>query len=404
MNPISGKKNKFPIKKHIIQFIRGHEEEDSVKLLLKAKQFPEIPIQFVVQQIEARKKAKQKLPTWWENRNIIWPIKVSMEQASSELTALYKATLLHGKSSIDLTGGLGVDSYYLSKNFEKSTYYELNGELCEIAKYNFHELRATSIEVKQGNGVEAVTQSEQVVDLIYLDPSRRDASKQRVFKIEDCEPNLVEIIDELQAKGKVVMVKLSPMLDLKQTITQFPSLSEIHILSVENDCKEVLLLFKKENSGPLKFKSVALYKEGIRIAEEFPTVPSVNQAFLWSEPLQFLFEPDVALMKAGVMGGFHHIANKYQLHKLHPNSHLFTSNSIIDNFLGRTFKVDHIVPFKKNELKKLGITKANITVRNFPLTVEEIRKKTKWKDGGELYIFATTLLNGTKVLLLCSKV
>ncbi len=399
-NPIA---ENIPLNEPLIAFIKTHEQEDGVKLLLKAKQFPTINIPFAVQQIEARKKAKLKMPSWWGNRSIIWPVKVSMEQASSELTAQYKASLLKGKSCADLTGGLGVDTFYLSQNFEQSVYYELNDALCRIAKYNFNELGAKNIEVKQGNGVEMVTQNSQEFDLIYLDPSRRDTSKQKVFKLENCTPNLLEIIEALQAKGTTVMAKLSPMLDLKQTIQQFPSLNEIHIVSVENDCKEVLLIFKKENSSPLIINSVALNKEGSSVSETFPVLPSTHHEFNWSSPKEILYEPDVALMKAGVIGGFHHIANRYQLDKLHPNSHLFTSDLLIENFLGRVFKVEKIVIFKKNELKQLDIKKANITARNFPLTVDEIRKKTKWKEGGELYIFATTLLNGQKVLLLCAK-
>ncbi len=394
----------LPLSPALQEFIAEHAHAEPAALMLQTHRFPEIPMAFAVQQIEARKKLKIKVPSWASNPSLAFPPKVSVEQASSELTAQYKASLVQGASLADLTGGMGIDSFYFSQTVPKVFYVEQNPDLCRLAQHNFSVLGANTISVVHQEATDFLQNTAERFSVCYLDPSRRDAHQNRLFLLEECEPNLVTHYALFAEKAAMVLVKVSPMVDLKEVAGKFPSLHEIHILSVGNDCKEVLLLFREAPPQALQIKCVLLQAEQPAQIMAFEPIHPKLYPFTWSRPQSFIYEPDVAVMKAGGMGAFAALAAQFQLAKLHPNSHLFTSEKRLENFPGRTFRCQQSVPFQKKKWKKLGIAQCNLTVRNFPLSVQEIRLKTKWKEGGNLYVFATTLTDDAKALLLCERI
>lgn len=382
-----------------IDFIRQNEQEDIRELALKLnnKGVEEEESEFVLKQIAGRQTAKNKIPSWYGIDSVIYPVHLSMEQASSEITAKYKAALLAEgtQSMVDLTGGLGVDFLFLSQRTEQAVYVEHNAELCEIARHNFTELGLRNFEIINEKGEDyLISMSE--VDTIYLDPSRRDNSGRKVFWIEDCSPDAVEIKELLLKKAKQVIIKYSPMLDISLAVKSLENVSQVHIVSVENECKELLFLLSKSE------KETAYYAVNLRnnnTVEKFYFTPQEEQAaeISFAETIgKYLYEPNTSILKAGA---FKSVASQFGVQKLHINSHLYTSENLIHDFPGRKFEVkDWFVPNKKNIKSLLAKTeKANISVRNFPMSVAQIRKKTGLKEGGELYLFATTVGNGKKV-------
>lgn len=381
-------------------FIHQHENEDPYDLSLKASKFKNIPVQLAIEQIRVRKKAKKKLPEWYKHSGIIFPHGVSIEQCSSEVTAKYKSTLIQGERLVDLTGGSGVDTWYLSQSFSQTTFIEPSEALCHLARHNFNVLGKRDINILQGTAEEFLEKNEPSPDWYFLDPSRRDNSHKRVFLLSDCQPNLDLIQDNLLKAKKGTLIKLSPLLDLKSLIDSFPSLASIDILSVDNDCKELLLTITNQRTAEPIIRTIN-WQSGMEQKYQFYISEDRNTQPDYSEPLEYLYEPNASVLKSGA---FRKIGTDFGFNKLHPNSHLYTSQEIKSNFPGRAFRLEHMVPLKPKLVRKLSGGKANIATRNFPMTVAEIRKKTGIKEGGENYIFATTIPDGSHKLLLCKKV
>lgn len=386
-----------------LRFIQEHRFDEVRTLALQAKKYPLVDMAEAVQQIAGRQIADKKLPQWGSTDGLLYPGHLSMEQCSSEQTACYKASLVRGASFVDLTAGLGVDCAYMARHFEQVDYVERQQVLCEIATHNFPLLGVGHIRVHHADGIEFLKQMSPV-DCLFLDPARRDKNGGKTVAITDCEPDVCALEPLLVEKGKMVLVKLSPMLDIASALRDLSYIQEIHVISLQNECKELLLVLRKETSCA----------EGVRVYCEqlFTNAPSQHFDFTYGEEREadcllaeqvesYLYEPGAALLKASP---FRLLAQAYGVRKLHANSHLYTSSGLVD-FPGRCFKVVAVSGFGKKELKSFlqGIDKANITVRNFPSTVAELRKKLKLKEGGEVYLFATTLGGGEKVLIHCRK-
>lgn len=381
----------------IQDFIRKNIKTDLTRLVLSGSPFPDVSVRDLAQQIAALKTAEKKLPTWFDAENILFPPKLNLEQTSSEVTARHKAGLVSGKNMADLTGGFGIDSYFFSKQVEKLHYCELNEELAKLAAHNFQALKATNIEVHTGDGLEILRYSKEDFDWAYLDPARRDDHGGKVFRLADCTPDVPANLDLLFSKTENIMVKTSPLLDLKAGIQELKEVAEIHIVAVNNEVRELLWLLKKDHSGEIILKTINFTKKEVQTFEG-PFNPSGSATF--NLPERFLYEPNAAIMKSGL---FDLIATKTSTSKLHQNSHLYTSDEL-KNFPGRKFKITDILNFNIKELKKkLKLQKANITTRNFPDSVEKIRKKLKIKEGGDTYLFFTTNFKDEKIVLVCKK-
>ena len=377
------------------QFIDDHINEDPFQLSLKGKNYPNLPIREISEQIRAKQKARKKLPEW-HNKSIIFPPNLSIEQCSSEITAKYKSEQIQGASLVDLTGGMGIDTFYLAKKFQKVDYVEQNSTLVDIAKYNFEQLGAKNIACYHSTAEEFLNKKlSSPADWIYIDPARRGTGG-RVILFEDCEPNLMNLLPAVSRASKNVLIKAAPMLDLQYIFRVIPNISQLDIIAVKNEVKELLIYITPEAKEE-KIIAVNLSGNGaqntvvLRKNEEKKAVPTYNK------PQKFIYEPNAAVMKAGT---FNTLCARYDVGKLHINSHLYTSNEYLKHFPGRKFQLIELVSMNNKVLKKLIPSgKANITARNFPLTVEQIRKKTGLKDGGDIYIFATTLLNEKPLLL-----
>lgn len=383
-------------------FVRQNENEDFSKVaFMKVPQGVDHAI--VMRQIFGRKVAKEKLPSFFACKDIAYPVKLSMEQCSSELTATYKqkvaATFSDHREMVDLTAGFGVDFYFISRLFEKATYVERNEELHSIASHNFNALGASNVTTANNDAVHVLNSINEKISLIFLDPARRDKQGRKTVEIEDCEPNVLELKDMLLQKADTVMIKFSPMLDIKSAVRKLECVSEIHIVSVDGECKELLLVLKKD------FKRIKCFCANLGKKEElisFYADENNEEEIKYSNPMNYIYEPNASLMKIGAHGV---LAKKYNINKIAPFSHLFTSDNLVENFAGRGFEIKSVFQMNKKELKESlnGISKANIAVRNFPLSAEELKKKLKLKDGGEDYIFGTTLQDSKHVLILCKK-
>ena len=362
---------------------------------------------FLARQSEGRKLIATKLPSWAENMSILFPAKISLEQCSSESTALYKASLVSGESMVDLTGGFGVDCSFLSKRFSKIDYVEQNEELCKIAEHNFQAL-GLNIKVNNAESVDFL-KSMPAVDCIYIDPARRDVKGKKTADLSLCSPNLLEIRDILLKKCNTLLIKLSPMFDISSALEVFPECSQVHVVSVKNECKELLLLIEKDFKGEAEIVCVDLTPNYSLTVINTSSLLTPNflakkgdelvQSVSHSTPKSYLYEPNASIMKAGL---YKTVANRYNLQKLHPNTHLFTSDELIENFPGRSFKVERVTKVQRKEIQ--DIDKANLSIRNFPGNVADLRKKLKLKDGGDTYIFACTLNDNSKVLIVTRKV
>lgn len=385
-----------------IQFIKEHEKDDVRKLALQASRYPDRDMPFIIQQIAGRQISKDKLPTWYDNENIIYPVHLSLEQCSSEKTAIYKASLCQGKSFIDLTGGLGVDFSFMSQQFDEAIYVEQNIDLIELASHNMQALGLKNISIVNDNA-ESYLSNANSFDTIYLDPARRNTHGQKTVLIEDCTPNLREIGETLFEKGEQVIIKLSPMLDISLALKSLSEINQVHIVSVNNECKELLFVKDKAKADYINFKCINILNNQTQIYS-FEKEGENETIIAYTNKIEkYLYEPNPSVLKAGA---YKSIARDFSINKLHQSSHLYTSDELVENFSGRKFEIISSFEFNKKELKQnlSKIDKANITVRNFPLSVAEIRKKTNIKEGGEIYIFATTLSNEKRVFIVCKKI
>ncbi|WP_348800086.1 THUMP-like domain-containing protein [Flavobacterium adhaerens] len=383
----------------IQEFINLNIDNSVSKLALQKNPFPEIEWKLILNQIEAKAKARHKLPIWFSTPNIYYPSKISVEQTSSEATALYKSSLVSGENLIDLTGGFGIDDYYFSKKIKNVTHCEINTELSQIVQHNYIQLQTNNICCCNGDSYETLQKTTTQWDWIYIDPSRRNETKGKVFMLKDCLPNVPENLDFYFKKAKSILIKTAPILDLSAGISELNHIKTIHIVAVDNEVKELLWELNHGYHGAIKIETVNIVKDQI---ETFDFNMNENQSLPnLSLPLTYLYEPNSAIMKSG---GFDEIGHYYQLNKLHKHSHLYTSNELV-SFPGRVFEIQKSFPYNKTEMKSnLENQKANITTRNFSDSVDSIRKKWKIKDGGNLYCFFTTDENNNKIVLICTKI
>lgn len=388
--------NQEVLQPHIQAFIKSFKGDIS-KLAFAGSPFPDITIKELIQQIEGRAKAKKKLDFLLEIDDIYFPPKLNLEQTSSAKTAIYKASLILPGTIADLTGGLGIDTYHFSKKAIEVTYFEVDNSLCTIANHNFTKLKAKNISVKNKSGL-SVLDTKETYNTIYIDPSRRTESKKKVFFLKDCEPNVPNHISKILTRCELLLIKTSPMLDIQIGLQELEGVFEIHVVAVNNEVKELLWLCAKNVVQTLQIKTINL-KESTNDIFDFKRLTPVENKY--SAPLKYLFEPNAAILKAG---GFSHIPAQLSVSKLHQHSHLFTSEMLFE-FPGRRFKIEAVIPYSKKEMKaKITGLKANVTTRNFPETVAILRKKWNLKDGGEIYLFFTTLMDNTRAVLKCSKI
>lgn len=387
------------LQQNIQEFITQNSGVSITKLALQKNPFPEVEWISILNQIEAKSKAKDKLPTWFSTENIVYPSKISVEQTSSEKTAAYKASLISGESLIDLTGGFGVDDYYFSKNFKTVAHCEINEDLSAIVKHNFEQLQVDNCAFYADDSSTILKNSEQKWDWIYIDPSRRNDAKGKVFMLKDCLPNVPESLGFYFEKSNSILIKTAPLLDISAGLSELKFVKNIHIIALENEVKELLFEIHNHYSGEITIKTANILKDKTETFE-FVLGDQLDLPF-YHLPQKFLYEPNSAIMKSG---GFDEVSTSFQINKLHKHSHLYTSDELID-FPGRAFEIEKVISYSKNDMKtELLNQQANITTRNFPDTVENIRKKWKIKNGGNLYCFFTTDKNDNKIVLICRKI
>jgi hypothetical protein len=390
------------------QFVRDHLTDDVRALLLQAHP-PGVDIKKVAAQLTARQKAREKLPSWYANGEVLFPPALSVEQASSERTANYKASLVAGKLLMDLTGGMGIDSWAFAKRTTSVLYVEQQASLSELAAYNLPTMRASNVTVQTGDGLAIVDSLTQTADWLYLDPHRRDEQGGKVVRLEDCEPDVSrpDVLTKLLAKSTHILVKSSPLIDIDATIRQLNAQSvggvaAVHVVAVQGEVKEVLFVITRQSCLPddVLIQAVNLTPTNDQVLT-FHKGDERSSEVAFSDPLQYVYEPNAAVLKAGA---FRLVAARYSLRKLAPNSHLYTSTQLQTDFPGRVFTVQHVIKPDRKALQALVPNlKANLTVRNFPQSVAELRKKLALQEGGNWYILATTLLNGDKRLILTQK-
>lgn len=424
-------------------FIKEHINDDVRDLALKAARYPDVDMANALVQIKGYQAIKQKVPAWYACESLQFPPTLSLEQSSSEATARYKAALLDAflpmesrKKGVDLTGGLGVDAYFLSETFDEYVYVERQELLCQLARHNFSQLDRGQISVQCAEAEEYL-RSMQPVDFIFLDPARRDDKGKKVFALQDCTPDVSALFSSLSKKCRLLMIKLSPMLDISLALRQLASVAACHVLALDNDCKELLLCCCFENdashgsldgaSSEVRIHTCNLLSKR-NLAQEFAftreeesqaicrfaslgtsssaslgaSVASIASVIENSLAGHFLYEPNVALLKAGA---YKILSQRFDLQKLHLNTHLYVSAVMQADFPGRVFKiVEALSPSAKETKKRLqSLQQVNVATRNYPESVETIRKKYRIKEGGQLYLFAATLADNQRVLLLCEK-
>lgn len=389
--------NKAILHKDVQDFISENLNHNITKLILKGSPFSNITIQELAEQIVAKTKCRSKLPTWFNTQDIYYPNKLNIEQTSSETTANYKANLINGKSIIDLTGGFGVDCLAFSKRFNDVTHCDINEPLSKIVNHNYKQFGINNITTFTGDGLQCLSKYNTVYDWIYIDPSRRDDLKKRVFLLTDCLPNLPKNIDLLFKFSNNILVKTAPLLDINAAINELKFVKKIYIIALNNDVKEVLYILEKNFSKTISYKTINFTKGKNQIFNFTFSDVDAN----YSLPKKYLYEPNAAILKSGA---FNNIGTQLNINKLHKHSHLYTSIDLID-FPGRSFIINAIQPYSAKKIAKLvSNKKANITTRNFPESVAQIRKKTKLKDGGDLYLFFTTNSNNDKIVIFCEKI
>ena len=391
--------NKQILNTGVQSFIRNFSSADILTVLLQKQHFEGIDNKELVEQLESRKKCKSKLPKWYYTEAIYYPPKLAIEQSSSEQAAIYKSQLISGDSLVDITGGLGVDSYYLSKSVRQLVYCEKQKALAEIAKHNFLQLGATNINVQIGDGLSFLESKKGKFDWVYLDPSRRANDQSRIFKLEDTTPSLPESLDILWSKTDHILIKTSPLLDISLGIELLKNVKEIHILAIKNEVKELLWVLESKYIDEPHVLAVNMDKEKVQ-SFSFKRSEEIESKSVFALPEEYIYEPNTAILKSGA---FKILGRRLGLKKLHEHSHLYTSKKLIE-FPGRRFKVEITMQYKPRELKKLAIEKANFTTRNFPYSVPDLRKKFRIKDGGESTIFFTTNCLDQLTVLICSPI
>ena len=385
-------------------FIESHLKDDVRQLALQ--KFPDdVDKVLVLNQIEARRLLSKKVPSWASNPDLLFPRHLSIEQCSSELTAKYKASIIEGGDIfVDLTGGLGIDSYFLSEQFKTSYYVENQKELCDLAEHNFTVLGRKITVVNEDS--ESFLSKNQNFDLVFIDPARRDIYNRKMVSLHDCSPDVIDLQNILLKNAKNVLIKASPMLDISLITNELKNISEIHIVSVKNECKEILIKIEPGFDDEIKYFCLNFVGNDLKSAQLFEfsehSESSANSDYA-PKIKRYLYEPNASLMKSGA---FKLISQRFAIDKLHVNSHLYTSDNLISDFPGRVFEVVGFAPFNKKVRKELlnDITEASVTTRNFPLSANELRKSLNLKESDKNYVFGTTLIGEKKVVILCKKI
>lgn len=386
-----------------LDFIQKYKQEDVTKLVLKSAQFKGLDVKKLAAQILSRQKASKKLPEWSAVEKLIFPPALSVEQCSSEATAKYKSSLISGKTLVDITGGMGVDSFYLSKNFETTHYYEQQEEVAKTASYNFDLLNANGISVHHQDSIASLTNTNDKVDWVYADPARRDANRQKVVLLSDCMPDIKFHLPTLFEHTSNILLKTSPLLDIDLAAQELKSVKEIHVIGYEHECKELLFNIDKNfEPGDLVIKAQIINSEGRVVSSVAFTRKQEREAEIeLCEPLVYLYEPHPAVLKAGA---FKYLGAAFGVKKLAVHSHLYTSEKLVSDFPGRIFE---IIGVSKPDAKEINSyvtdNKANLTLRNFPAKIDDLRKKWRLKEGGNIYLFATTLFNQKKTVVVTKK-
>lgn len=386
-----------------LAFIKQHLQDDVNQLILKSSQFKGIDVKKLAGQILSRQKALKKLPEWSTNDQLIFPPALSVEQCSSEATARYKASVISGKKLIDITGGMGVDSYYMSQQFDETNYYEQQQEVAKTAEYNFNILKAKNIQVHCENSLSALQKSDSHADWIYADPARRDVNKDKVVRLADCTPDIVSNLDLLLNIAPNILLKTSPLLDIDLAVKELKNVKEVHITGYDQECKELLFhINRNHHSDDFQLKVRILNVQG-EILQLLDFDRNLERAtnIPYSYPLSYLYEPHAAVLKAGA---FKVLGSLFNVNKLAVSSHLYTSQDPVTNFPGRAFEVVGICKPDINEiLHYIKDNKANLTLRNFPAKIHDLRKKWRLKEGGDFYLFATTLFDNKKIIIVAKK-
>ena len=385
------------LENHVQRYINDHLQVNLAKMALKGTSFEGVQTSELITQIEAKLKCKKKLPTWYNSKQIIYANKLNIEQSSSEITANYKRNLIGGETLLDLTGGFGVDTYFFSKTLKHVTYCEVNKNLSEIVKHNLKILKASNIFIKAMDGLLYIQQKNRQYDWIYIDPSRRNKIGNKLYFIEECYPNVIENLDLLFLRSNNILIKLSPMLDIKSALKIFKNTKEVHVVAIKNEVKELLFLLEKGYTNEACVKAINLQTTQpnfkFKISQEKTTID-------FQEPMNYLYEPNAAILKCGA---FKNIAIHFKIMKLGQHTHLYTSSRITKDFPGKIYKIHKIIPYKKHNVKReIKGRKANIKTRNFPNKTKEIKKEYKILDGGNQFIFFTTSDKGKHVII-CSK-
>ncbi len=386
------------------RLISDNLEADVRQTALRLKTADDVRPSYVVQQIRGRQMARKKIPSWSEVEGLVFPQHLSMEQCSSEAAARYKAELVEGATLVDLTGGLGVDFSFMARKFKTAVHVERDEELSAIAEHNMPLLGLPEARVVCADGVQYLSemQCDPATTTIFLDPARRDPNGRKTVMIADCTPDVTQLEERLMRAAATVVVKLSPMLDASDALLRLRQhVARLHVVAVQGECKELLIVMHRKPES-LTITAVNIAGEARQVFTFSPQEEQDAQVDYAEAPLDYLYEPNAALMKAGA---FRSVASRFGLSKLQQNSHLYTSRELVDSFPGRTFAIDGFAPLSKNIRKTLlaNIDAANIAVRNFPLSVDDLRKKLKLRDGGNVYLFATTLTNNRHVIIRCSK-
>jgi hypothetical protein len=383
----------------IQNLIKEHRNSDISLVALKLSNRKDINTKAVLEQINGFQKSRKKLPSWHKKEGIVFPSIVSMEQCSSEQTARFKSSLFSGETFIDLTSGLGVDSAFFSEKFKKVILVEPQPDLLEVTKHNFNILGIQNARYFNLKAEEFISETDIRADLVYIDPSRRNEGKRKVFHLKDYTPDIIKLKESIFQISPDILVKTSPFLDIHLAIEVLENVSHVYAVSVNNECKEVLYHLKNGFTLEPKLTAIDIREKDI-VKFEFYRHEEETAIPEFSMPLTYLYEPNASIMKAGA---FKLIAQSYKLNKLHPLSHLYTSKIQIKDFPGRTFKTTSV--FKKvKELKESNIKKANISLRNYRGSIEEFRKITGIKEGGDIYVFATTAMDGKPVIIATEKV
>lgn len=384
------------------RFIDEHQEDDVRQLALAKNKYSNIDIEFALRQIQGRQKAKHKLPSFFAFKRFVFPVSVSMEQCSSEATAHFKASLVKGKSMADLSGGMGVDTLAFAARFDNVDYVEPQSALCEALSHNLSVLSVKNVQIHQTSMSDFLTMCPHL-DFLYVDPSRRDDNGNRVVTLEQCEPNVVRCRELLLSKADNVMVKLSPMLDIKRALVQLPETNAVYVVAVNGECKELLFAMQNKTPSSIVYHSVNIKNEStdcfdFDIREENNACPT----FIDKTLARYLYEPNAAILKAGA---FKLVSERFGVKKLHSHSHLYTSDELQSDFPGRIFEIQDVFPYNRKVLmeKLKNYKRANVAVRNFPLSAEELKRNLKLADGGEVYIYGTTLCGDRKVVIQCRR-